>query len=84
MTEKLLSELDGDSVERLKWLVCRTLGILPGSLGWYLMSGRRAVRYACHMALDARGRTAALEPREAGSAAGFDMERFRAMKEAEL
>lgn len=83
MTERLLEELDADSVERLKWLVCRRLGIVPGSWSWRLMTGRRAVRLACHMALDARD-TAGAGPEEAGQGAGFDMERFRAMKEAGL
>lgn len=80
MTEELLEELAGDSMERLKWLVCRELGIAPGSWGWYSMTARRVLRFACHLALDARERAgfsggAGDEERE--TAAGFDLERFR-------
>lgn len=78
VTERLLEELAGDCMERLKWVVCRRLGIAPGSWGWYLMSGRRVLRYACHMALDARERGGeAAAGLEAGTAGGFDLERFR-------
>ena len=79
MTEKLLQELDGDCMERLKWLVCRRLGIKPGSWGWRRMSARRVIRCACHLALDARGSAGAADSGggERASAAGFDLERFR-------
>ena len=84
MTEKLLEELEGDCLERLRWAVCRRLGILPGSRGWRLMTGRRVLRYACHMALDERERAARGEGdvgarRESGAAGSFDMERFRGL-----
>lgn len=78
MTEKLLEELEGDSLERLKWLVCRELGILPGSWGWYAMTARRVIRFACHLALDTRGRGGSADAgAERETAAGFDLERFR-------
>lgn len=78
MTEKLLEELAGDSLERLKWLVCRQLGIRPGSWGWHTMTARRVIRFACHLALDARGSGASLDGgAERETAEGFDLERFR-------
>lgn len=77
MTEKLLEELAGDSLARLKWVVCRELGILPGSWGWRFMTARRALKYACHLVLDARERGGDADAvREAGAAEGFDLERF--------
>lgn len=80
MTERLLEELAGDSLERLKWLVCRRLGILPGSWLWHSMTARRVLRCACHMALDARSRGGFADggaESERGAAEGFDWERFR-------
>ncbi|MCM1150239.1 MAG: hypothetical protein NC319_09195 [Butyricicoccus sp.] len=78
MTEELLGELAGDSLERLKWLVCRELGIPPGSLAWYSMTARRVIRYACHLALDVRERGfSAGDGAERETAEGFDLERFR-------
>ena len=75
--ETLLDELRADAPARLKWAVCRYLGIRPGSLGWLLMSRRRALSWACHIALDAAGGGAGAERN-----GGFDFERFRQMKEA--
>ena len=75
--EKLLGELRADAPARLKWAVCRYLGIRPGSLGWLLMSRRRALAWACHIALDAAEDGVGEERNE-----GFDPERFRRMKEA--
>lgn len=80
-SEKLMEKLAGDCMERLRWVVCRRLGILPGTPGWRFMSARRVLKYACHMALDARENGARMPgaQRESGSAAEFDMERFRAL-----
>ncbi len=78
MTQRLLEELDGDCLERLKWLVCRRLGILPGSWGWYAMTARRVIRFACHLALDARERGEFADGgAERETAEEFDLERFR-------
>lgn len=75
--EKLLGELRRDAPARLKWTVCRYLGIRPGSPAWLLTSRRRALAWACHIALDAAGSGAGTDRNE-----GFDPERFRRMKEA--
>ena len=75
--EKLLSELRADAPARLKWAVCRYLGIRPGSPGWLLMSRRRALAWACHIALD-REENGVREERNGG----FDLERFLRMREA--
>ena len=75
--EKLLSQLRRDTPARLKWTVCRYLGIRPGSPGWLLMSRRQVMAWACHIALDADGNGAGTDRN--GS---FDPERFRQLKEA--
>lgn len=81
MTDRLLDELAGDCWERLRWVVCRRAGILPGSLTWRLMTRRRTLLLACHLALDARepgaGRLDAAQGAERGVSGGFDMERFQ-------
>ena len=75
--ERLIGELSRDAPARLKWAVCRYLGIRPGSPGWLLMSRRRALAWACHIALDAAESGVGEERGES-----FDPERFRRMKEA--
>ena len=75
--EELLSQLRRDTPARLKWTVCRYLGIRPGSLAWLLMSRRRVMLWACHIALDTAGNGAG-----ADKSGGFDPERFRQLKEA--
>ena len=77
VAEKLLNELRRDAPARLKWTVCRYLGIRPGSLAWLLMSRRRVLAWACHIALDTAGDSAGADRNE-----GFDLEHFRRMKEA--
>ena len=77
MTDRLLEELAGDCWERLRWVVCRRLGVLP----WRVASRRRVLRYALKIALDERERRAgergAAAVTERGAGGGFDMERFR-------
>lgn len=81
MTEKLLDELAGDCWERLRWVVCRRAGILPGSRLWRFMTRRQMLSLACHLALDTResgsGGTDADGDRERALNADFDMDRFR-------
>ena len=81
MTDRLLDELAGDCWERLRWVVCRRLGITPGSRPWRRMTRRRALGLACHLALDERedggGRPGGAPDTERGVSGGFDMERFR-------
>lgn len=80
MTEQLLEKLAADCPARLKWLVCRRLGIAPGSLAWRAMSARRVLKYACHLALDERGGTSVRSAAEPDSENGeFDLKRFEAL-----
>ena len=69
MTERLLESLERDEFDRLRWLVCRGLGLRPGSVTERLMSRRSVLRCACHMVLDGQS--------DISESSGFDMERFR-------
>ncbi len=77
MTAKLLDALGGDYPERRRWLVCGGVGIVPGSPGWLLMTRRRVLRLACHLALDARETGRGPGGAESGTGESFDLERFR-------
>ena len=72
--EELLSSLDRDSMARLKWRVMQRLGICPVSLRALLLTKRRVVACACHLALDAGA-----GPGTGAENADFDMARFRAL-----
>jgi hypothetical protein len=74
MTGELLQKLSRDGGARLKWQVCRTLGIAPGSLTYRLMSRRRVIEYACQMVLD-------MGAESAQTGESFDMGRFLRLKE---
>ena len=77
---ELLSTLSGDSVKRLKWRVMERLHICPASLRGRLLTKRKALEYACHLALDAGERTAPAKTKAASNEnPGFDMARFRAL-----
>ena len=77
---ELLDALDRDSVRRQKWRVLERLHICPASLRGRLLTKRRALEYACHLALDAGERTAAVKAKaETPFNPGFDMARFRAL-----
>ena len=74
---ELIDVLRAESMERLRHHILREAGIPPLSLRARLISNRRLLRYACHLALDAEESGAAAQP-ESGS---FDPERFLKMKE---
>lgn len=74
--EELLSAVEGDKLERLKWIVLRRLGVSPVSWQARLLSGRRAVICACQLLLDLRSSSSA--PGAGNS--GFDMEKFKEMR----
>ena len=77
---ELLDALDRDSVRRLKWRVMERLHICPASLRGRLLTKRRALEYACHLALDAGERVPAVQSNaEPPFNPGFDMARFRAL-----
>lgn len=77
-TQKLLESLEGDCVERLRWLVLKEFGVLPGSKRAGALSDRDCIRCAAHMVLDRRERT-----RERGFEGavntGFEQRRFEAL-----
>lgn len=75
--EELLSAVEGDKVERLKWIVLRRLGVSPVSWKARLFSGRRAVICACQMILDRRGSS----PAPGAENSGFDMKKFEEMRQ---
>ena len=77
---ELLRALDADPMRRLKWRVMERLDICPASLRARLLTKRRALEYACHLALDAGERAASANTKAAaGENPGFDMARFHAL-----
>ena len=75
----LLDALERDSVKRLKWRVMERLHICPASLRGRLLTKRRALEYACHLALDAGERAPVNTKARPLFNPGFDMARFRAL-----
>ena len=79
---ELLDALGRDSVKRLKWRVMERLHICPASARGRFLTKRRALEYACHLALDAGERASAAAVKsnaEPPFNPGFDMARFRAL-----
>ena len=69
---KLMIALAEDPMARLKWRVMGLLGVNPASLRALLLTRRRVLECACHLALDAgAGKT--------GDNPNFDMARYRAL-----
>lgn len=71
MTDSLLQQLNGDHWERLRWLVCRRLGVPP----WRPLSRKTVLKCALHLALDAQDPPPPDTERADGSS--FDFDRFR-------
>ena len=71
--EELLARLDRDAMARLKWRVMQ-LGIAPLSPRALLLTRRRVIECACHLALDAGAK-----PESGAENPDFDMARFRAL-----
>lgn len=80
MTERLLEALAGDARERLRWMVLREFGVLPGSRQAEALTDRELLRCAGHMVLDRRRQ----ERRggEDGDNPAFDTARYEALKGA--
>lgn len=72
--ENLMTALAEDPMARLKWRVMGLLGVDPASLRALLLTRRRTLALACHLALDAgAGADTVTENPQ------FDMARFRAL-----
>ncbi|MEG0035744.1 MAG: hypothetical protein RR743_03700 [Oscillospiraceae bacterium] len=63
---ELIERLENDPLERLKWLVLREFGVLPGSESARELSDEDFVFCGAHLVLDAR-RAAAVRPLEGGT-----------------
>jgi len=70
MTDALMAALAADPLERLRWLVARTLGIAP-----YGQSDEQVVKCALHLLAEARAAA------EGAGNPGFDAARFAALRE---
>jgi hypothetical protein len=80
MTEELLEALDGDARERLRWMVLREFGVLPGSREAKALTDTELLRCAGHMVLDLRRMSR--RHGEGGRNPTFDTARFERLKEA--
>ena len=76
--EELLDRLEKDSMARLRWLVLKEFGVLPGSKRAGKLSDEDCVICGAHMLLDRLERENAL-PGERGANASFDDGRFRTL-----
>lgn len=79
MVGRLIESAEKDSVRRLKWVVCRSIGVSPLSVQARLLTKKAVLRMACNMILDRRGGGI---PRPPFANTGFDMERFDRLKGA--
>ena len=57
--DELMSQLELDPLERLKWLVLCSFGVLPGSTAAQELSDEDYVVCGAHMVIDARLRSSA-------------------------
>ncbi len=73
--EELIRQLEGSPVERLKWLVLREFGVLPGSKTAEELSDEDFIVCGAHMVIDRRMRSDAPSG-EGGTNCSFDEERF--------
>ena len=78
---EIIEGLKKDPLERLKWLVLKSFGVLPGSKMARELSNEDFIFCAANMVIDARG---AIEEklREGGFNATFDENRFFELGEA--
>lgn len=78
--EEIIKRLEGNHLERLKWLVLREFGILPGSKMAKEPSDEDFVLCGAHMVLDNRLRSD-FSDLEEGQNGSFDERRFLAFSE---
>lgn len=81
--EEIIDRLEGDYLERLKWLVLREFRILPGSKLAKETSDEDFVLCGAHMVLDNR-LCSDVSNLEAGLNGAFDESRFRVLSEGML
>ena len=74
-SEKLISELCADPMERLRWTVLRAFNVLPSSNDAKNMSDDDCIRFAAHMLIDRHG-FSMQNP-------NFSMEKYLSITEAE-
>lgn len=79
--EELLEILGGDPWERLRWMVMREFGVLPGSREERALSNVELLRCGAHMVLDVRAFARDGDSAEASSNPAFDSHRFAGLKE---
>lgn len=77
---ELVAELEGDKLERLKWLVLREFGVLPGSAAACELSDEDYLRCGAHLLLDLRQGRAG-NGAEEGENPSFDPEQFSGLSE---
>ena len=80
MTEELLETLGSDAKERLRWMVLREFGVLPGSREARALTDTELLRCAGHLVLDMRWGRRRDEESEQNTA--FDAARYERLKEA--
>ncbi len=78
--DDIISQLERDYLERLKWLVLREFRILPGSRTALEMSDEDVIKCGAHMVLDQKMRFEA-EISERGRNGSFDEQRFSELAE---
>ncbi|PKM72480.1 MAG: hypothetical protein CVU91_08805 [Firmicutes bacterium HGW-Firmicutes-16] len=73
--EEIIRQLEGNSMERLKWLVLRQFGVLPRSKTAGELSDEDFIVCGAHMVIDRRLRSDAPSG-EGGTNGSFDEGRF--------
>ncbi len=81
--DELIGRLAGDHLERLKWLVLREFGVLPGSKAASELSDEDFLICGAHMVLDRRLRSG-VPSSEGGLNSSFDEGRFSELSEGKL
>ncbi len=79
---ELIESLEKDHMERLRWLVLREFGIIPGSKRALCISDWDILRCAAHMVIDSRDSDADIG--EQGQNGSFDKERFKRLSEGQF
>ncbi len=81
--EEIIERLEGNYIERLRWLVLREFQVLPGSKLACELSDEDFILCGANMVLDSRLRSGDSKA-EGGRNNAFDEERFTALTEGRL